>query len=245
MPDADVAGETPAAGRSLLPQTKPYILTRTARKQVAHAMDIRTQRRLLFAGFGLLSLLGHAGLIGLPLLWGREPPPVQTKPILVSILMEAPAPPEPVPWPEPMLEPTPEPLPEPVPELVPETIANPPPEPEPEPVRDPDPPAPPVLSVSTPDQAADEETYWQTVVTRLSHDLQQKADGAGALRPGRVMVELTVGADGRIEESDVTGNSSRLMAVARRAVVEADPLPAPPPGMQAPVKARLPIRFNP
>lgn len=199
-------------------------------------MDSRTKRRLLFAGFGLLSLLGHAIFIGLPLLWGRQPQPIQTAPILVSILMEAPAPLAPEPAPEPVREPTPEPLPEPELEIVPETMSSPPPAPEPV--------APPALSVSTYDQAAAEETYWQTVVTRLSHGLQQKANGADALRPGRVMVELTVGADGQIEESDVTGNSSRLMAVARRAVAEADPLPAPPPGMQAPVKARLPIRFN-
>jgi hypothetical protein len=185
-------------------------------------MDSRTQRRLLFAGFGLLSLLGHAVFIGLPMLWGRHPTPIPAAPILVSIFMEAPAPPEPEPLPEPMPEPTPL---EPTPEPLPEPIA----EPEPEPAREPEPPAPPALSIATEDPTAAAETYWQTVVTRLSHDLQQKADGAGALRPGRVMVELTVGADGRIEESDVTGNSSRLMAVARRAVVEADPLPAPPP----------------
>jgi outer membrane biosynthesis protein TonB len=183
-------------------------------------MDSRTQRRLLFAGFGLLSLLGHAVFIGLPMLWGRHPTPIPAAPILVSIFMEAPAPPEPEPLPEPvpepMLEPTPEPLPEPIAE------------PEPEPAREPEPPAPPALSIATEDPTAAAETYWQTVVTRLSHGLQQKANGAGALRPGRVVVDLTVGADGRIEESTVTGTSPRWMAVARRAVAEADPLPAPP-----------------
>lgn len=211
-------------------------------------MERVAKRSMLFASCGLLSLVGHLVIIGLPAWWPRSEPPRIYPPIVVDIVMEAvPEPvvepaPEPEPQPEPAPEPPPEPesqpvLPEPVPE--PKVEAKTPPE-----VPREEPPAPEIRVVNHPDHQAEESAYWSLVSQRIVSGIRTPRPARHGSSADQVVVELAIASDGHIEDSRISGDSPALVNRVKQAVRNADPLPPPPAHLPTPLEAKLPIRFE-
>ena len=221
-------------------------------------METSRKRPLLFACCGLLSLILHILLVGWPVWWPRPTPARTQTPILVEIVMEAlPAPvskpePEPAPTPEAPPEPKPEPaaaapalepaLPEPAPPEpapAPPVEAQAPPEVPPETT-----PVPEIRVLNEPDHQAEESAYWSLVSQRIATALRTGRPSRPPLTGGRVVLELSISADGSIAGNRISGGTPSLVNRVRHALRDANPLPPPPAHLPTPLEAQLPIRFE-